>query len=62
MVRLYNQGYYAGHHDTVEGGFVPIHSCDMDTYHEDVVAEILQENAEVDAQIPATSKPESITD
>ena len=47
MVRLYNQGYHAGHHDTVEGGYVDIFTCDMDTYHADVVAEILQENAEL---------------
>lgn len=46
MVRLYNQGYHAGHEDTVEACFTPIHHTDMDTYHADVVAEILQENAE----------------
>lgn len=39
MVRLYNQGYHAG------ACFAPIHHTDMDTYHADVVAEILQENA-----------------
>lgn len=44
MVRLYNQGYHAGHHDTAEGGYVDIFTCDMDTYHAEVVAEILQEN------------------
>ena len=41
MVRLYNQGYQAGHEDTVEACFTPIHHTDMDTYHADVVAEIL---------------------
>jgi len=45
LVRLYNQGYHAGHEDTVEACFVPIYHTDMDTYHADVVAEILQENA-----------------
>ena len=45
MVRLYNQGYHAGHEDTVEACFTPIHHTDMDAYHADVVAEILQENA-----------------
>ena len=42
MVRLYNQGYHAGHEDTVESCFMPIHHTDMDTYHADVVAEILE--------------------
>jgi hypothetical protein len=41
MVRLYNQGYKAGHHDTVEGGYVDIFDCDMSTYHDDVVREII---------------------
>jgi hypothetical protein len=50
MVRLYNQGYHAGHEDTVEACFTPIHHTDMDTYHSDVVAEILQENADVEAR------------
>ena len=44
MVRLYNQGYHAGHEDTVEACFTPIHHTDMDTYHADVVAEIFEEN------------------
>ena len=47
MVRLYNQGYHAGHEDTVEACFTPIHHSDMDTYQADVVAEIIQENAHV---------------
>jgi hypothetical protein len=42
-IRLYNSGYHAGHHDTVEGGYTDILQCDMDTYHDDVVAEILSE-------------------
>jgi hypothetical protein len=41
--RLYNSGYHAGHHDTVEGYYVDILDCDMETYHEDIVAEILEE-------------------
>ena len=40
LVRAYNAGYMAGHHDTAEGGFVDIHPSDMDTYHADVVAEL----------------------
>lgn len=40
-VHLYNSGYHAGHHDTVEGGYVDIHSNDMDSYHAEEVAELL---------------------
>ena len=43
QVWLYNQGYKAGHHDTVEAGYVDIHRDDMTTYHDDVVAEMLLE-------------------
>jgi hypothetical protein len=44
MVRLYNQGYKAGHNDTVEGYYTDIFQVDMDTYHSDVVSEILKED------------------
>ena len=37
-VRIYNSGYHAGHHDTVEGCYTHILPCDMSTYHDDVVA------------------------
>lgn len=38
-VHVYNSGYHAGHHDTVEGCYVDIHPIDMGTYHaEEVVA------------------------
>lgn len=47
MVRIYNLGYHAGHEHTVEACFTPIHHTDMDTYHADVVEEILQENVKV---------------
>jgi hypothetical protein len=30
MVKLYNQGYHAGHEDTVEACFTPIHHTDME--------------------------------
>ena len=40
MVRIYNSGYHAGHHDTVESAYVNIRNCDMDTYHAGIVAEI----------------------
>jgi len=45
QVRLYNAGYRAGHHDTVEGQYIDILDVDMDTYHADVVAEINGESA-----------------
>jgi hypothetical protein len=42
-MRLYNSGYHAGHHDTVEAGYVDISSCDMENYHEDEAREIVQD-------------------
>ena len=42
-IRLYNCGYNAGHHDTVEGFFTTILDVDIATYHSDVVDEILDE-------------------
>lgn len=47
LVRVYNIGYNAGHNDTVEGNATPAHYSEMDTYHEDVVLDLLDElNAE----------------
>ncbi|EIA0307790.1 hNH endonuclease [Escherichia coli] len=48
QVRIFNSGYQRGHEATVEGYYVDIHQNDMTTYHEDNVAEILEE------QTPAT--------
>ncbi|EJE5239556.1 hypothetical protein M4813_001393 [Escherichia coli] len=48
QVRIFNSGYQRGHEATVEGYYVDIHQNDMTTYHEDIVAEILEE------QTPAT--------
>lgn len=45
LIMMYNQGYHAGHHDTVEGGYVDILVVDMPTYHSDVVDEILEDSA-----------------
>ena len=42
LVLLYNQGYLAGHHDTVESQYTHIYSEDMDSFHADIVAEILE--------------------
>jgi hypothetical protein len=43
FVRVFNAGYQAGHHETVEGGFADVHESDKETYHSDVVAELLGE-------------------
>lgn len=45
MVRLYNQGYQAGHEDTVEACFTLIDRTDMDSYHAEVVEEIILHNS-----------------
>ena len=42
LVRLYNSGYKAGHHDTVEGQYTDIFEIDMDSYHKDDVDEIIE--------------------
>ena len=34
MVEVYNAGYAAGHHDTVENSFVDVQACDKQTYHQ----------------------------
>lgn len=47
-VKLYNYGYLNGHHHTVEGYFTDIHRSDIDSYHSDVVEEI------IDEETPAT--------
>lgn len=48
QVRIFNSGYQRGHEAAVEGYYVDIHQNDMTTYHEDIVAEIAEE------QTPAT--------
>lgn len=50
QVRIFNSGYLRGHESTVEGYYVDIHQDDNTTYHEDVVAEISEE------QTPATDR------
>ncbi|MEG6183280.1 hypothetical protein UXP39_12555 [Enterobacter sichuanensis] len=47
-VRIFNSGYQRGHEATVEGYYIDIHQNDITTYHEDIVAEIAEE------QTPAT--------
>ncbi|ELX8334988.1 hypothetical protein SK452_004381 [Klebsiella pneumoniae] len=43
QVRIFNSGYLRGHESTVEGYYVDIHQDDITTYHEDIVAEIAEE-------------------
>lgn len=45
LVRLYNAGYKAGHHATVEGTYTDIFEEDMETYHEEEVADFIEENS-----------------
>lgn len=40
MISIFNHGYKAGHHDTVEACYVDIHQTDMDSYHAEIVAEL----------------------
>ncbi|HHP7833221.1 TPA: hypothetical protein ACSHSI_000162 [Serratia marcescens] len=42
-LKLFNLGYLRGHESTVEGYLVDVHWCDIDTYHDDVVAEIIED-------------------
>lgn len=48
-VCIFNHGYSRGHESTVEGNYVHVYQSDMDSFHEDDVAEIMNENT------PATS-------
>ncbi|MEX5768836.1 hypothetical protein AB4Y55_24130 [Serratia nematodiphila] len=50
-IKLFNLGYLHGHESTVEGYFVDVHRNDIDTYHDDVVTEIIEGEDET----PATS-------
>lgn len=40
---IYNSGYKAGHHQTVEGGYTDVHHNDYFEYHKEEVLEILKE-------------------
>lgn len=43
LILFFNNGYMRGHHDTVEAQFTDIHHSDMNSYHEDIVDDILAE-------------------
>jgi hypothetical protein len=48
MVEIYNAGYAAGHHDTVEGGFVQVQDQDKRTYHSECVEDLVCERLGVE--------------
>ena len=56
--RVYNSGYHAGHHDTVEGGYAHVYPQDMDDYHEEVVMEILEDLQQEAYTHPPVKVPE----
>jgi hypothetical protein len=57
LIHMYNRGYKAGHHDTVECGYVDIFDVDMDSYHEDVIDEIIPEEPELRALLTDKEAP-----
>ncbi|HDE1280020.1 TPA: hypothetical protein PCI40_001296 [Klebsiella pneumoniae] len=60
QVRIFNSGYLRGHESTVEGYYVDIHQDDITTYHEDIVAEISEEQTPVTDRIVAGIKADAI--
>lgn len=48
-IKLFNLGYLKGHESTVEGYFIDIHRNDIGTYHNDDVAEIIEDEVETPA-------------
>lgn len=59
QIRIFNSGYLRGHESTVEGYYVDIHQNDITTYHEDVVAEISEEQTPATDRIVAGIKAEA---
>jgi len=58
-LRLYNDGYHAGHHDTVEGIFSDdIHGADAEYYHGEAVSEILREDEKEKGRCQMSEKQE----
>jgi hypothetical protein len=43
-VFIFNAGYSRGHESTVEGNYVHVYQSDIDSFHEEDVAEIMNEN------------------
>lgn len=60
QVRIFNSGYLRGHESTVEGYYVDIHHDDITTYHEDIVAEISEEQTTATDRIVAGIKADGV--
>lgn len=60
QVRIFNSGYLRGHESTVEGYYVDIHQDDITTYHEDIVAEISEEQTPATDRIVAAIKADGV--
>lgn len=60
QVRIFNSGYLRGHESTVEGYYVDIHQDDITTYHEDIVAEISEEQTPATDHIVAGIKADGV--
>lgn len=43
FTQVFNAGYMAGHHDTVEGCYTDIHQSDIDTYQSDIVEMLVKD-------------------
>jgi len=50
LVEVFNTGYAAGHHDTVEGCYVDILPEDVRALHKDIVEQLLYELEIADAE------------
>ncbi|CDN01414.1 hypothetical protein LGM21_07155 [Klebsiella quasipneumoniae subsp. quasipneumoniae] len=61
-VRIFNIGYLHGHESTVEGYYVDIHQDDITTYHEDIVAEISEEQTPATDRIVAGFKADGVAE
>ena len=55
-VKLFNMGYRRGHETTVESCYVDIHWSDIGEYHDDIVAEIIED------ETPATDRILAVTE
>lgn len=60
QVRIFNSGYLRGHESTVEGYYVDIHHDDITTYHEDIVAEISEEQTTATDRIVAEAEARGV--
>ena len=43
LTQIYNTGYGSGHHDTVENCYTDVLPVDLDSYHSEIVAELMNE-------------------